>query len=95
MTLHARVEGVCTAVTLPFSQSGRKWSDSERKVDKFTSKFILSSSGHLVKMQRSALVDPSKMGVGRAIAVLTSGGDAQGEEVCCVFRHLWRLTPWV
>uniref|UniRef100_A0A672ND78 ATP-dependent 6-phosphofructokinase, muscle type-like n=1 Tax=Sinocyclocheilus grahami TaxID=75366 RepID=A0A672ND78_SINGR len=29
-------------------------------------------------MQRSASVDPTKMGVGKAIAVLTSGGDAQG-----------------
>uniref|UniRef100_A0A671M5F3 ATP-dependent 6-phosphofructokinase, muscle type-like n=1 Tax=Sinocyclocheilus anshuiensis TaxID=1608454 RepID=A0A671M5F3_9TELE len=29
-------------------------------------------------MQRSAPVDPTKMGVGKAIAVLTSGGDAQG-----------------
>lgn len=33
-------------------------------------------------MQRSAPVDPTKMGIGKAIAVLTSGGDAQGEEVC-------------
>lgn len=47
-------------------------------------------------MQRSAPVDPTKMGIGRAIAVLTSGGDAQGEEVCiCVYRHLWRLTLWM
>uniref|UniRef100_A0A8C2QAD5 ATP-dependent 6-phosphofructokinase n=1 Tax=Cyprinus carpio TaxID=7962 RepID=A0A8C2QAD5_CYPCA len=29
-------------------------------------------------MQRSTPVDPTKMGAGRAIAVLTSGGDAQG-----------------
>uniref|UniRef100_A0A672T097 ATP-dependent 6-phosphofructokinase, muscle type-like n=1 Tax=Sinocyclocheilus grahami TaxID=75366 RepID=A0A672T097_SINGR len=29
-------------------------------------------------MQRSTPVDPTKMGTGRAIAVLTSGGDAQG-----------------
>uniref|UniRef100_A0A673HMH0 ATP-dependent 6-phosphofructokinase n=1 Tax=Sinocyclocheilus rhinocerous TaxID=307959 RepID=A0A673HMH0_9TELE len=29
-------------------------------------------------MQRSAPVDPTKMGVGKGIAVLTSGGDAQG-----------------
>ncbi len=44
-------------------------------------------------MQRSISVDPTKMGVGRAIAVLTSGGDAQGEEVCiCVYGPLWRPT---
>lgn len=30
-------------------------------------------------MAQAAQVDPTKMGVGRAIAVLTSGGDAQGE----------------
>uniref|UniRef100_A0A8C1JG23 ATP-dependent 6-phosphofructokinase n=2 Tax=Cyprinus carpio TaxID=7962 RepID=A0A8C1JG23_CYPCA len=33
---------------------------------------------HLINMQRSTPVDPTKMGAGRAIAVLTSGGDAQG-----------------
>lgn len=32
----------------------------------------------------TAAMDPTKMGVGRAIAVLTSGGDAQGKpEVEC------------
>lgn len=30
-------------------------------------------------MAQPAPTDPTKMGVGRAIAVLTSGGDAQGE----------------
>lgn len=46
-------------------------------------------------MQRSISVDPTKMGVGKAIAVLTSGGDAQGEEVCiCVYGPLWRPTLW-
>ncbi|TRY54956.1 hypothetical protein DNTS_020719 [Danionella cerebrum] len=43
---------------------------------------IFSSSKHnsysVNNMQHSAPVDPTKMGVGRAIAVLTSGGDAQG-----------------
>lgn len=40
-------------------------------------------------MQRSISVEPTKMGAGRAIAVLTSGGDAQGEEVCiCVYGPL-------
>uniref|UniRef100_A0A672N864 ATP-dependent 6-phosphofructokinase n=1 Tax=Sinocyclocheilus grahami TaxID=75366 RepID=A0A672N864_SINGR len=35
-------------------------------------------NGCHLNMQRSASVDPTKMGVGKAIAVLTSGGDAQG-----------------
>lgn len=30
-------------------------------------------------MAHKVPMDPTKMGVGRAIAVLTSGGDAQGE----------------
>ncbi|KAK2889350.1 hypothetical protein Q8A67_014725 [Cirrhinus molitorella] len=38
----------------------------------------LHNGCHLINMQRSAPVDPTKMGVGKAIAVLTSGGDAQG-----------------
>lgn len=32
-------------------------------------------------MAQPSPTDPTKMGVGRAIAVLTSGGDAQGEYV--------------
>ncbi|KAI2663700.1 ATP-dependent 6-phosphofructokinase, muscle type [Labeo rohita] len=38
----------------------------------------LHNGCHLINMQRSAPVDPTKMGIGKAIAVLTSGGDAQG-----------------
>lgn len=67
MTLHARVEGVYTAVTLPFSQSGREWSDSERKVDSSLQNFscrlqaILSkcSVQHLWTPQRWVLEGPS------------------------------------
>lgn len=49
----------------------------------------------------TAAMDPTKMGVGRAIAVLTSGGDAQGKlEVefgssfifCCTFADYFMAT---
>ena len=36
-------------------------------------------------MAHAATTDPSKMGEGRAIAVLTSGGDVQGKKDLCVW----------
>ena len=44
----------------------------------------LSSSSSSRTMAHAATTDPSKMGEGRAIAVLTSGGDAQGKKDLCV-----------
>lgn len=38
-------------------------------------------------MAQSIPTDPTKMGEGRAIAVLTSGGDAQGK--CKGFQGVW------
>ena len=40
---------------------------------------FLSASFSSRTMAQQAPIDPKKMGVGRAIAVLTSGGDAQGK----------------
>lgn len=94
MTLYTRVKDVYTAtthrpLTFPNSQ-GKSWSDKRlqrpgQKETERQSLFLLSCTGHLVNMQQAKSVDPTKMGVGRAIAVLTSGGDAQGEEVCIYF----------
>lgn len=44
---------------------------------------FLSDSPSSRTMAQQTPVDPTKMGEGRAIAVLTSGGDAQGEWKIC------------
>ena len=40
---------------------------------------LFGSPGQMSKTLQSGTMDPTKMGVGRSIAVLTSGGDAQGK----------------
>lgn len=43
----------------------------------------------------TAGVDPTKIGVGRAIAVLTSGGDAQGKQKVVICHLDLVLVPMV
>lgn len=43
------------------------------------SRFCPGSSGNMSKDLHQTM-DPTKMGIGRSIAVLTSGGDAQGKQ---------------
>lgn len=76
-------------------QSGIEWSEAtESRAERnrrtvYFPLFLLSSTGHHLNMQQEKSVDPTKMGVGRAIAVLTSGGDAQGEKVYLFFMLVY------